>query len=858
MSDEPVKKKHLSGAEKRKKRLDQQNKRDEVLKKTQNLFQLGFVRQPLENQPFPSTATSAADQTGSLEADSGDIPSECSEQANQDQEAATLTGAEVSEAENEFQSPVPQQNVAYQDVGYQNDIGLWKNITKEIQDYWCIRDFNECQHFDCDFSASSRQYEDSKRFFSQSMFFRKHISGGKMKREWLMYSPSTGKVYCLPCVLFGGVENQSQFQTGFSDWKNASHRIQSHENTGTHRECVQTLISRRRCQGRIDTSIEIAYNKDKEYWFNVLQRVVSVIKFLASRGLAFRGNDEILGSQHNGNYLGILELLAEYDPFLSSHLAKYGNVGKGRQSYLSSTICEELIEILGNKVLKHIIDEITMAKYFSLSVDSTPDISHTDQLTVVLRYVTSNGEVAERFLTFIPIESHKGEKLAATILNFLNENNIDIKNARGQSYDNAANMSGCYNGLQAHIKKINPLAHYVPCAAHSLNLVGVRAAESCVGAISFFGFVQELCKFFSASTHCWAIMLQSLETQDELKQSSFLVPKKVSDTRWCARADATKALSKGYKSFQKALQSIVDDKTQTPQLIHEAKCLLKDSEKKENAIMSVFWAAILDRINGVSISLQKATIELRTAVDLLKSLLDFLLSQRDSFNDYELKASEISGTNYSDENQRVRKRKRHHDDGPAEEAILSGREKLKIETYLPVLDVLHSELTRRLESYQEVNSLFGFLTDFLIKTDDQIKEACTKFCDLYSEDIEREFINEMVQFKYFVLQLEDAGKDNIVAAEKSYKLILNNMVQSAFPNVMIALQIYRSLMITNATGERNFSKLKLLKNCLRATMSQHRLNSLSIMAIENDILEKVHIEEVVNDFISKKVRKVPI
>lgn len=171
MSDEPVKKKHLSGAEKRKKRLDQQNKRDEVLKKTQNLFQLGYVRQPLENQPFPSTATSAADQTGSLEADSGDIPSECSEQANQDQEAATLTGAEVSEAENEFQSPVPQQNVAYQDVGYQNDIGLWKNITKEIQDYWCIRDFNECQHFDCDFSASSRQYEDSKRFFLSQCFF---------------------------------------------------------------------------------------------------------------------------------------------------------------------------------------------------------------------------------------------------------------------------------------------------------------------------------------------------------------------------------------------------------------------------------------------------------------------------------------------------------------------------------------------------------------------------------------------------------------------------------------------------------------------------------------------------------------
>ncbi|XP_074031348.1 uncharacterized protein [Leptinotarsa decemlineata] len=86
-------KKHLSGAEKRKKRLDQQNKRDEVLKKTHNLFHFGFVRQPLENQPFPST--SAADQTESSEADSGDILSKCSEQANQYQETATSAGAEA-------------------------------------------------------------------------------------------------------------------------------------------------------------------------------------------------------------------------------------------------------------------------------------------------------------------------------------------------------------------------------------------------------------------------------------------------------------------------------------------------------------------------------------------------------------------------------------------------------------------------------------------------------------------------------------------------------------------------------------------------------------------------------------------
>ncbi|CAH0405833.1 unnamed protein product [Chilo suppressalis] len=618
-----------------------------------------------------------------------------------------------------------------------------------------------------------------------------------------MYSPSTGKVYCFPCVLFGDAQKQSQFQTGFSDWKNVSHRIQSHENNATHRVCVQTLISRRRVQGRIDTSLEITVNKEREYWVKVLQRVVSVIKFLSTRGLAFRGDNEILGSQHNGNYLGILELIAD--------------------------------------------------------VDSTPDISHTDQLTVVLRYVASNGDVSERFLGFVPIESHKGEDLANTILNFLNRHGVDIKNLRGQSYDNASNMSGCYNGLQAHLKKINPLAHYVPCAAHSLNLVGVRAAESCVGAISFFGLVQALYNFFSASTHRWAIMLKHLENDDEHKQFSSLVLKRVSDTRWCARTDATKALSQSYNSFQKALQSIVGDETQPSQVIHEARCLLKDLEKKENVVMAVFWATILERINGVSLSLQKSSIELRTAVDLLKSLLDFLLAQRELFDDYEMKANEKADFQYSDESQRVRKRKRHHDDGSAEEVVHRGRDKLKFETYLPVIDMLCTELSRRLEAYSEIDSLFGFLTDFLKKPDEDIRKACSKFKENYCNDIEPEFIDEMVHFKYFVSQLEDTGnKEKNIPAEKSYKLIDGNMAQSAFPNVMTALRIYRSLMITNATGERNFSKLKLIKNCLRSTMSQSRLNSLALLSIEHDVSEKVNFQEVLNDFVSKKIRRVNI
>lgn len=49
---------------------------------------------------------------------------------------------------------------------------------------------------------------------------------------------------------------------------------------------------------------------------------------------------------NNGNYLGILELISEFDPFLKEHISKYGKQGKRKPPYLSKTICEELIQLM--------------------------------------------------------------------------------------------------------------------------------------------------------------------------------------------------------------------------------------------------------------------------------------------------------------------------------------------------------------------------------------------------------------------------------------------------------------------------------------------------------------------------------
>ena len=137
-----------------------------------------------------------------------------------------------------------------------------------------------------------------------------------------------------------------------------------------------------------------------------------------------------------------LELISEFDPFLADHIQRFGNPGSGRTSYLSSVICDEVIELLACKVRKIIIDDVKRAKYYSIIVDSTPDVSHTDQLSFVLRYVEENGNPVERFLLFLPHPGHKSENLPNAVMSVLSQNSIDIADCRGQSYDNTSNMSG--------------------------------------------------------------------------------------------------------------------------------------------------------------------------------------------------------------------------------------------------------------------------------------------------------------------------------------------------------------------------------------------------------------------------------
>ena len=83
-------------------------------------------------------------------------------------------------------------------------------------------------------------------------------------------------------------------------------------------------------------------------------------------------------------------------------------------------------------------------------------------------------------------------------------------------------------------------------------------------------------------------------------------------------------------------------------------------------------------------------------------------------------------------------------------------------------------------------------------------------------------------------------------------------LENLFPNICVNLRILLTIPDTVASAERSFSKLKLVKNYLRSTMSQDRLVDLARLSIESEIARKVNFDNVITRFALKKSRKAPL
>jgi len=87
------------------------------------------------------------------------------------------------------------------------------------------------------------------------------------------------------------------------------------------------------------------------------------------------------------------------------------------------------------------------------------------------------------------------------------------------------------------------------------------------------------------------------------------------------------------------------------------------------------------------------------------------------------------------------------------------------------------------------------------------------------------------------------------------QIVMHWIIDSNLRNIFVAARIFLAIPPTVAAGERGFSTLKFIKNTLRSTMSQDRLNSLGILSINADVAMALSFDDLIDEFASQKVRK---
>nr|CAH7750126.1 unnamed protein product [Callosobruchus chinensis] len=678
----------------------------------------------------------------------------------------------------------------------------------------------------------------------------------------MAYSTKKQSLYCICCRLFAsseGLPNTSTFVTGFHAWWKLNPRVRNHELSEQHDACYKkwkTLQLHLNAKKTIDQENQTVAENERRKWRDILKRLLHVTLFLAKQNLPFRGHREDVLSENRGNFVQLIELLSNYDPVLKEHLIKLelSIQSKSRKiltSYLSPRIQNEFILLLGGIVREKILTDIKKAKYFSIIFDSTPDVSDVDQMSEVIRYVQIENkkvEVKESFLGFFQLTGKKAIEITEDILKLIECDGLDMTLCRGQGYDNASTMAGVHTGVQARISELNPKALFVPCANHSLNLCGVHSFATDSACVTFFGTLESLYVFFSASTHRWDILTANFE----------VTVKRLAETRWSVHYEAVKPVIKSFKKIVDVLEGLCDP-AETIETRGGAQNLLPAICDFSFLCYLCLWNSVLEEVNHAQKYLQTLGISFEKCLIKMRSLKIYLKDKR---NDLVEKALTFSKELCREmdipllKRRHVRKRKLMPGEQTADEPLTLEQELKR--SMLECIDRFHQEIDSRCKGMETILLRLSVLDpNNLIKTaESELAELVKHLVEKYDELSEDDMVKEILRLRRF-LQAANVPNEKSLdwSSLKLLEFTVKHELSDSLPNLTLALRFFLTLCVSVASCERSFSKLKLIKTYLRSTMSQARLSNLAILSIENSIAQEIDFDEAISKFAEDKVRK---
>ncbi|CAN6694897.1 unnamed protein product [Malus baccata var. baccata] len=547
------------------------------------------------------------------------------------------------------------------------------------------------------------------------------------------------------------------------------------------------------------------------------------------------GHDESDTSNNRGNYLELLQFLADHDEKIKEVVLKNA---PGNLKLIAPSIQKDIVNSCAFETIKAIMKEVKESKFFSIMVDESRDISTKEQMTVILRYADNKGQVIERFVGVQHVTETTSSKLKVSIDEFLKLHDLSYSNLRGQGYDGASNM----RALVAVTKKNSDVGAFFTLTNSLVNVVGCLCKR------------RDALREKQQENLMKAIENDCLETGQGLNQETSL--KRAGDTRWNSHYGALISLITMFSSVVDVLDMIVEDCYNDS--AGEAKRLLKDLQSFEFVFLLFLMKSILGVTNDLSQVLQKKDQEIVNAMTLVKTCKEQLRCMRNDEKFHLLvdKVSsfcvehEIEVPNMDDlyviQGKSLRKAPRK-----------TNRHHYKVELFFEVIDFQLTELDDR---FTEGNTELLICLACLSPNDSFVafdKEKLVRLAQMYPKDfMDRDRLALQDQLDIYI---HFVRSDNDFSQLRGINELAKKMVEKGlhrtFAYVYLLVQLALVLPVATASVERAFSAMNIIKGPLRNKMGDQWLSDSLVVYIEKDVFSCIGNEAIMEHFQTMKPRR---
>ncbi|XP_006148758.2 zinc finger MYM-type protein 1 isoform X2 [Tupaia chinensis] len=625
--------------------------------------------------------------------------------------------------------------------------------------------------------------------------------------------------FCYSCQLFYqkkfSCAGESCAAQGTFNWKKTLEKFRKHEKSKIHLKSLQFWREYQFGDAAVHGHLA-THSKQIEGNWKYLKLIIENILFLGKQCLPLR-DDQSISSVNKGSFLELLEIRAK-----DKGEDVFRLMNSQVDFYNSTQVQNDIIEIIKAEMLKDVVDEINVSSAFSVICDEITDGTTKEQLSICVRYPQKTSKailIKERFLGFVAIEEMTGTHLHRTIKTYLQQIGVDLKKIRGQAYDSTTSLRTKFSKIAAEFKKEEPRALYIHCYAHCLDLAVIRFCKEVKELRRALSVLSSLFHTIPASGE----MLASFRNICKLSQNK-TCQKHASQQFWSIQDRTLLSVIDSLPEIIETLDGISSHSANTS-LADELSDLLTLVSKFEFIFCLKFLYRVLSVTGILSKELQSETIDIFSLSSKIEAILECLSSER---NDVYFKTmwegteeicQKITCKGFEVEKPTLRKRR-------------------KIQKTVDLDD------SAKFDYYK-----LKQISELLFKWNEPLNEATARNVQEFYK-LDADLIPELRFYRHYAKLnfVIDYDRINLVSLGC---LFIQHGLHNNIPCISQLLYTALSWPVSPAHAEDSFSILPRLKTYLCHTMGQEKLSGLALMAVEQELVNKLMEPERLNGIVQK-------